>query len=98
MTHLCEEFTKEDISLKTTKFVATDESDYDYRIYERVFTGRMTKLRLKIIDRFCRLHSYHPHYRCGHEWDCCGCFCGQSMSFEYNHNQVTIRFTQSFNY
>ena len=98
MTHLDEYFTKEDVSLKTDKFISTPASDYDYRCYERVFTGRMTKARWKIIDRFCRLHSFRPRYRCGHDWDCCGCFCGQSMSFEYKHNQVSITFTQSFNY
>lgn len=91
-------FDKENLSLKHTKFFEIESSDYDYRQYQRIFSGRMTKNRWKIIGQFCRKHSYRPHYRCGHDWDCCGCFCGQSMWFEYKHNQVVITFTQSFNY
>lgn len=92
-----EHFDKESISLKTTKFIPV-ESDFDYRTYERTFSGRMTKARWKIIDSFCRAHSYHPRYRCGHDYDCCGCFCGQGMKFTYKHNQITVGFSQSFNY
>jgi len=90
-------FDKEDITLKTVKFLPVN-IDADYRQYQRVFTGRMTKRRWKIIDRFCRLNTFRPHYRCGHDWDCCGCFCGQSMDFEYSRNQVVISFSKSFNY
>lgn len=86
-----------EIKLSTKKFIPIN-CDIDYREYERTFSGRMTKKRWQIIDRFCRLQSYRPTYRCGHEWDCCGCFCGQNMSFTYNRNQVVISFTQSFNY
>lgn len=90
-------FDKSNIDLKTVKFKPTS-TDFDYRQYQRIFTGRMTKARWQIIDRFCRMHTWSPEYRCGHDWDCCGCFCGQRMSFKYSHNQVVISFTQSFNY
>jgi hypothetical protein len=93
-----ENFSKEDMILKTQKFYSTEESEMDYRIYERIFSGRMTKRRYKIIESFCRRYTYRPYYNCGHEYDCCGCFCGQNMSFTYKQNQVVIRFTQSFNY
>jgi len=82
--------------MNTKNFKPAEGSDFDYKIYERHFSGKLTKCRYKILDSFCRKNSFHTH--CGHEWDCCGCLCGQSMSFEYKHNQVTVTLTQSFNY
>lgn len=82
--------------IKLSKFQATDNSDYDHRIMERCFSGRMTKARYKALRRICRSHSFSTH--CHHEWDCCGCFCGQQLSFTYKKNQVVITLTQSFNY
>lgn len=82
-------------STRLHKFDAV-AGDMDYREYERVFSGRMTKLRYKTLDRFCRTNTYSE--RCHHEHDCCGCMCGQKLSFTYYRNQVKIRLTQSFNY
>ena len=98
MTFALKPYQKESFwELKTTKFKLTEESDYDRKVAERVFSGRMTKMRYKIIDGFCRRHSKQiPN--CGHEWDCCGCLCGQYMEFEYKQNQVTITLVQNFNY
>jgi len=90
-------FDKANIDLKTVKLLPIS-IEGDYNQYQRVFTGRMTKARWEIIHRFCRMHTFNPEYRCGHEWDCCGCFCGQRMSFKYSRNQTVITFTQSFNY
>lgn len=81
--------------LDTHKFKPV-ERDMDEAIYERSFTGRMTKQRYKILDRLCRANSFRRY--CGHEYDCCGCLCSQSMSFEYKRNQVVITLTQNFNY
>lgn len=83
---------------KMDRFEETEESDFDYRKYERVFSGRMTKKRYKIIDRFCRTRSRRPRYRCGHDFDCCGCMCGQHLSFSYQKNQVIIYLQHSYNY
>lgn len=80
---------------KMNRFKQTD-GDIEYRTYTREFSGRMTKGRWKILDRYCRKHSWSTH--CGHEWDCCGCLCGQYASFAYSANQVTVSITQSFNY
>jgi hypothetical protein len=73
------------------------ETDMDRREYTRQFTGRMTKERYSIIDRYCRKASYTTGY-CGHEWDCCGCLCSQSLSFTYKQNQTIITLVQTFNY
>lgn len=62
----------------------------------RRFSGRMTELRWKIIDRYCRKNSWHQS--CGHEWDCCGCCFAERFEFEYKHNQVSVFKTSSFNY
>lgn len=82
--------------LNFKKFKQTQDSEMDYRISERIISGRLTKCRYKLIDRFCRKNSFRTH--CGHEWDCCGCLCDQTMSFEYKHNAVIIKVKQSFNY
>lgn len=76
--------------------VEQEEPSHDLRKYRREFTGKMTKRRWEIIDSYCRRNSFRDH--CGCEWDCCGCLCGQSMSFSYKYNQVRIGLTQSFNY
>lgn len=72
------------------------DSDLEFRLYERTFTGRMTKLRWKILSSWCRRKSWSQH--CGHDWDCCGCLHAQSCGFTYKHNQVTIRIQHSFSY
>ena len=88
-------------------FKPLPDSDYDYQKYERNFSGRMTKARWKKLTRFARIfsntHIYgtSPNgyaYRCGHEHDCCGCLCGQSMNVDYKHNQVKIFLSLSYNY
>ena len=79
-------------------FMVAGKSDYDYAKYFRVLKGRLTKARYKAIDRQCRKFSQRFH--CGHEHDCCGCLCGQSMSFIHNANtnKTLIIASQSFNY
>jgi hypothetical protein len=72
------------------------ESDYDFKAYQRVFSGRITKRRYKIIDSICRKKSYNQH--CGCEHDCCGCMFAQSIRFEYKHNRVVMTLTESYNY
>lgn len=39
-------------------FKEMPDSQYDYRKFERSFSGRMTKQRWKIISRFCRRQTY----------------------------------------
>lgn len=77
------------------KFIVVD-GDMDFVTQKRYLTGRMTKKRWKIIDRYCRRMTYSN--RCHHEWDCCGCLTGMDTSFTYQHNQVTIKQTIGFNY
>lgn len=78
------------------KFKHTNDSDYEYAIFTRSFTGRMTKLRYRIIAHFCRSRSFSSH--CSHEYDCCGCMHSQRLDFTYKHNQVIVTLTMSFNY
>jgi hypothetical protein len=78
------------------KFKDISNSNFEYSTLIRVFTGRITKRRYKLIDSYCRNKSYSTH--CSHEWDCCGCLHNQSVSFSYSFNQVKIKITQSFNY
>lgn len=83
-------------TLNRGKFTELERSDYDYRIFERTFTGKMTKYRYKKLDRFCRRNSWRSH--CHHEYDCCGCQCAQNMSLTYSKNQISIILSMSFNY
>lgn len=67
----------------------TNENDYpDTEVYQRKFSGRLTKKRYKILDIYTRKNSWRQ--RCHHEHDCCGCIFKQSMYFQYAQNQVTI--------
>lgn len=79
------------------KFVRSADSEMDYMIYQREFSGRLTPARYKQLDRYCRRNSFRPG-RCGHQWDCCGCLVSQFMSFTYNHNQVVVTLVRIFNY
>lgn len=72
------------------------ECDIDYRVYSRVFAGRMTKGRWKILDSYCRKYSYTSH--CHHEYDCCGCLHSQSLTFSYTRYQVVVTLIHHFNY
>jgi hypothetical protein len=68
----------------------------DYRVYEHIIDGRMTKLRYKIINRYARKNSWREH--CGHEWDCCGCMFARGMELEYKNNKWVLEMSESFNY
>lgn len=84
------------VNIQWGKYSETDTSEYDYRVYQRSFSGRMTKKRWKKIDAYCRRNSFSS--RCGCEHDCCGHLCRQHFSFTYSLNQLVINVTRSFNY
>ncbi len=70
----------------------TDETS----VYERKFSGRLTRKRYKLLDSLTRKRSYREN--CGHEWDCCGCVFAVCYSFVYRNNQVIVRMVQFRNY
>lgn len=74
------------------------QNDIDVLHSVRTFSGKMTKLRWKILNRFARTRTVSSFGGCGHQWDCCGCLCSQHVSVSYKHNKVKIIFTQHFNY
>lgn len=74
------------------------ECDIDREVFTREFSGRLTRARYKLIDRFCRAASRRFKYRCGHDYDCCGCVFAVSMSFQYKQNLVVIHLTYHRNY
>lgn len=78
------------------KFSELPDSEYDYKKFERSFSGRMTKKRWQLINSFCRRMTYRV--RVCSDYDCTGRFCGQSMEFEYKHNQVVVRLNMSYDY
>jgi hypothetical protein len=78
-----------------TKFTLID-GDMDYSVYEHVISGRMTKLRYQIINRYARKKRWHES--CGHEWDCCGCMYAQGMKLEYKDNKWILYKSEHFNY
>jgi hypothetical protein len=79
-----------------TKFNLID-GDMDYRTYEHIINGRMTKLRYKILSRYARKKSWRDS-GCGHEWDCCGCMTSEYMSLNYIDGVWRITISQNFNY
>lgn len=78
------------------RFNELPESQYDYKKFERCFSGRITKKRWQLINSFCRRQSYRIHI-CS-DYDCTGKLCGQYMNFSYKHNQVVITLTMSYDY
>ena len=71
--------------------------DSSYRTYELVVRGRLTRSRYKRIDRWCRKNT--KHYRCGHEWDCCGCIVDTICIIKsYTNNNLIIELTVTYNY
>lgn len=72
------------------------DGDCDWRTYEHIIDGRMTKLRYKILSRYVRKNSWREH--CGHEWDCCGCMFAERLSLDYIGGIWKIIRGQSFNY
>lgn len=78
------------------RFIVSDASDMDTAIHTREFSGRMTKARWKLIDRYCRTMTWIT--RCHHDWDCCGCNFAQSVGFTYEFNLVRITVYNEFNY
>lgn len=81
--------------MKAHKFKIAD-SDIDYKTYEYSFSGRMTKLRWKLLDRYVRKHNLRTH--CHHEYDCCGCVSSTYMDIDYGKNLVKLTYTINFNY
>jgi hypothetical protein len=78
------------------RFKELPDSDFAYRKFERVFSGRMTKRRWQIISSFCRKHSYRP--RVYSDYDCTGALCGHYMEFTYTRNQVSVQLAMSYDY
>ena len=79
------------------KFEETEESDYDYRIFERIIKGQFNRKRLWRLKRWARINSWRNH--CGCEHDCCGCQCGQSYNLDYLPGiGIKLTITQSYNY
>lgn len=79
------------------RFKRLYRGDYDSKEYIRTFSGKITKGRYKALESYCRRYSFCTS-ACGHDYDCCGCMCGQSLELSYKHNRVTIIVSQSFNY
>lgn len=80
------------------RFEHHNDSDMDREHYTRSFSGKMTKERYKKLSSFCRFHSRPFRYRCGHEWDCCGCIFAVDMYFTYKYNCVTVHLIHHRNY
>lgn len=81
--------------MKVYKFKAVD-GDIDYTKLEYSLYGRMTKGRYKILDRYVRKNNFHTH--CGHEWDCCGCMCKQTMDLKKVDNSWVLSAVQHYNF
>jgi hypothetical protein len=71
-------------------------TEFDHKVYQRYFSGRITKGRWKIINHYCRLNTFDNN--CGCEHDCCGHLYRQTMTFSYTFNQVVITVTRHYNY
>jgi hypothetical protein len=92
------------------KFEVSNESEFDTRVSVRVLKGNMTQARRDTIEGIVqmfneRLDNVAPYgvspngyaYRCGHEWDCCGCLIGRGMSVEFSEGEAVIKVYESFN-
>lgn len=87
----------EDYVYRRVKRFELAHSEPDEAVYVRSFSGRMTRLRWKILTRYVRVNTMKSGW-CGHERDCCGCLTSTHASFEHKFNRTTITFRLSFNY
>ena len=85
------------LNFKTMNNFKVVEGDIDYRVYQKSFSGKLTKGRYFTISKYCKANTFRTE-NCGHEYDCCGCLSRQKMEFTYKHNQVIITLTEQFNY
>lgn len=91
----------------------TMDRDFDYRLAQRVISGRLTPKRAAVIKKYAAKYNQShsaPYgvspngypYSCGCEHDCCGCLCSDSMNVEYVGGgptpEVKLTIRQSFNY
>jgi HD superfamily phosphohydrolase YqeK len=79
-------------------------------VMERVFSGRFTKHRRKVLEKSVRLFNNnrsHPYgtspngyaYTCGCEHDCCGCLSSESAMLSIDHHRfLKITIIQTFNF
>lgn len=83
----------------TKQFSVSESSDYDRNVIEVILLQEFNKNQWKDFTQKLRLNTLNNIGHCGHEWDCCGCLCGQSMDYEYLKKGVfKVTFSQSFNY
>lgn len=84
----------------------SNESDFDARIAEKTFLGRLTKKRYQLILNFVKRFNHNhsaPYgrseagyaYRCGCEHDCCGCLTSEYIDIELKRLHKTEFFTVS---
>lgn len=97
------------ITMKKEKFKTLD-SDFDSLVGERVFSGRFTKRRRKILEKSVRRFNHnrsHPYgtspngyaYTCGCEHDCCGCLSREYAMLSIDHHRfLKITIIQTFNF
>lgn len=86
--------------MATLKF-RTVSSDMDTRVSEAKISGRFTKKRFKTISSFIRkTYNLGRLGFCGHDFDCCGCLCGQYAEINYlpKESAISIQLSESFNY
>lgn len=96
-----------------SRFELDPGSDFESIIAKRTLTGRLTPRREQIIEQYVeRANESHRYpygksadgyaYRCGHDYDCCGCSSGKSFDFDieshWKGSKVTITMWESFNY
>ena len=74
----------------------TISKDMDYITYQKTLEGNITKKRYKLLDRWVR--SQNKNYRCGHDWDCCGCLSSVRADLVIAKNKAEISVSYSYNY
>jgi hypothetical protein len=83
--------------------------DIDSVVYTRFLSGRITKKRFEIIKRFVKTYNHamsapygvSPNgyaYRCGHDWDCCGCLTSTSITMSAAKNEILLVLQSNYNY
>lgn len=77
--------------------IVNNESAMDSIVTQRTFTGRLTRFRYKILDRFVRMNN-NKTYRCHHDFDCCGCVCGRDAELIIGQHTTTVKIITQLNY
>lgn len=85
------------------------DADFDMHVYQRIIMGRVTEARKKCVLEYTKRYNKRmsaPYgispngyaYRCGCEYDCCGCLVSTRMRAYIGEFGITLSIVEIYNF